>query len=134
MMPITGEVIMGRTTLGQRPPCLPAASTVCQWRTDQWPPLVAMAAPHSPPMSAWLELEGRPSHQVKMFQMMALIRAASTVVMLIAEASTRPLPIVLATAVPASAPTRFQKAAQTMAWRGVRTLVETTVAIAFAVS
>ena len=48
--------------------------------------------------------------------------------------STMPLPMVEATAVPMSAPVRLKKAAIAIACRGVRTLVETTVAIAFAAS
>ena len=50
------------------------------------------------------------------------------------SASTSPEEIVLATAVPHSAPIRFVLAASTTAWRGVRTLVETTVAMELAVS
>jgi hypothetical protein len=45
-----------------------------------------------------------------------------------------PLPMVEATAVPMSAPVRLKKAAIAIAWRGVSTFVETTVAIAFAAS
>ena len=66
--------------------------------------------------------------------MMAESRAASTVGMVTTFVSTRPLPMVAATAVPESAPTMFQHAAQIIAWRGVSTLVETTVAMALALS
>ena len=45
-----------------------------------------------------------------------------------------PFPIVEATAVPVRAPVRLKKAASAIACRGVRTFVETTVAIAFAAS
>ena len=48
--------------------------------------------------------------------------------------STRPDAIVLATAVPHSAPIRLVTAASKTACLGVRTLVETTVAIELAVS
>ena len=48
--------------------------------------------------------------------------------------STRPEAMVLATAVPHSAPSRLVAAASTTAWRGVSTLVETTVAMELAVS
>ena len=85
-------------------------------------------------MSAWLELEGRPSHQVMRFQTMAPTRAEKIVAMVTTLVSTSPLPMVVATAVPASAPMRLKKAAIQMAWRGVRTLVETTVAMALAAS
>ena len=66
--------------------------------------------------------------------MIAEVSAASTVVIVAAAGSTRPELMVLATAVPNRAPTRFQNAAHMTAMRGVRTLVDTTVAMAFAVS
>src|SRR6187551_2054474 len=132
--PTTGEVNIGSTTFGQRPIAAPLASVVDQTSTAQLPLAVASEAPHRPPMSAWLELEGRPSHQVSKFQMMALINAPKIVTMLTTPASTMPPLMVFATAVPASAPTRLKKAASQIAWRGVRTLVETTVAIALAAS
>ena len=44
----------------------------------------AMAAPQSPPTRAWLELDGRPNHQVTRFQMMAPKRPANTVAMVMA--------------------------------------------------
>ena len=51
------------------------------------------------------------------------------------EISTSPAPTVLATAVPnVKAATKLKKAAQTTALPGVRTRVETTVAIEFAAS
>src|SRR6187551_2478713 len=67
--PTTGEVNIGSTTLGHRPVAAPLASVADQTSTDQLPFAVASAAPHKPPISAWLELEGRPSHQVIRFQM-----------------------------------------------------------------
>ncbi len=66
--------------------------------------------------------------------MIAPTSAARIVIIVTTPVSTNPLPIVLATAVPVSAPTRFPTAASMIAWRGVRTFVETTVAIAFAAS
>jgi hypothetical protein len=71
---------------------------------------------------------------VNKFQTIAASSAHSTVVIVTAVASTSPELIVFATAVPTSAPIRFQNAAQITATRGVSTLVETTVAMAFAVS
>src|SRR5206468_10838846 len=124
--PASGDVIMGTTTFGH----IPAFHFI----TDQSPRAVASAAPHSPPMSEWLELEGNPAHQVAMFQAKAAISAQSTVDIVTTFVSTRPLPIVDATAPPRSAPVRLKNAAIAMAWRGVRTLVETTVAIALAAS
>ncbi len=47
---------------------------------------------------------------------------------------TKPLAIVAATAVPQKAPIRLVQAASIIAWRGVKTRVETTVAMALAAS
>src|SRR5947207_11712600 len=69
-----------------------------------------------------------------MFQLKAAISAHSTVANVTALVSTRPLPIVDATAPPSNAPVRLKNAAIAIAWRGVRTLVETTVAMALAAS
>src|SRR5688572_12443461 len=100
----------------------------------QSPLALANAAPHSPPIKASLELLGRPMYHVNKFQMIPPARAHATVVGLISEVSTRPEPIVLATAVPIRAPTRFQDADSRIAWRVVSALVATLVAMAFAVS
>src|SRR5688572_1893257 len=132
--PTSGDVTIGNTTFGHRPMAAPFASSPCQINTDQLPPDVPIAAPHKPPIRAWLELDGNPSHQVKRFQMIAATNAQRTVVIVAALGSTSPELMVFATAVPNSAPIRFQNAAQTTATRGVSTFVETTVAMAFAVS
>src|SRR5437762_1008689 len=124
--PAMGDVTMGTTTFGQTP--------ASHFMTDQLPRAVASAAPQRPPMSEWLELEGNPNHQVAMFHANAAIRAQSTVGIVTMLVSTSPLPIVDATAPPRSAPVRLKNAAIAMALRGVRTRVETTVAIAFAAS
>src|SRR5207253_1557386 len=107
-------VIIGSTTFGQRPAAAPLASVIDQMSTPQLPLAVASAAPQSPPINAWLELDGRPSHHVRRPHAMAASSAHKTVSMVTAVASTRPPLIVLATAVPARAPKRFQTAAQTM--------------------
>src|SRR6185312_4596779 len=60
--------------------------------------------------------------------------AQSTVVIVTTSVSTNPLPIVAATAPPSNAPVRLKNAAIAIAWRGGRTLVETTVAMALAAS
>ena len=130
---MSGEVNIGSTTLGQMPTCLPLTTSL-QMSTPQSPWAVAMAAPASPPMRAWLEDDGSPSHQVNRFHAMAPVRAATSVAMVTTPLSTSPLLMVPATAVPSMAPTRLKKAARAMAWRGVRTLVETTVAMALAAS
>ena len=104
--------------------------------TFQLPFEAPKLAPISPPTSAWVELEGMPNHQVSRFQMMPASIAQNTVRVVTATtlSSTIPLWIVFATAWPKNAPTRFMLAARSSAWRGVSTLVDTTVAMAFAVS
>ena len=65
---------------------------------------------------------------------MAPTRAAMTTAWVVVASSTRPAPIVLATAVPANAPMKLNEAAMRIASRGWSALVATDVAIAFAVS
>ena len=124
--PSTGEISIGTTSFGQSP--------VLHCKTLQSMFVDASAAPQSPPTSAWLELDGRPSHQVSRFQTIAPMSAARMLVMVIACGFTIPAPTVFATAVPRNAPSKLKNAASAMAWRGVSTFVETTVAIAFAAS
>src|SRR5688572_11271880 len=143
--PIIGATNIGTITLGTTPAALkkdtfsmtPAAFlavSLNQTMAFQSPPAVASAAPHKPPMSAWLELLGRPMYQVNRFQMIPLASAQATVVALIKEVSTRPEPIVLATAVPISAPIKFHEAESRIACRVESALVATLVAMALAVS
>ena len=124
--PASGDVTIGMTTLGQSP--------VSHFKTDQFPCAVAIVAPHNPPMSAWLELDGSPTNQVVMFQAKAAMSAHKTVAMVTTLVSTKPLPMVEATAPPRSAPVRLKTVAIAIACRGVSTLVETTVAMALAAS
>jgi hypothetical protein len=84
--------------------------------------------------AVWLELDGSPTHHVVIFQANAAISAQSIVVVVTTFVSTKPLPMVDATAPPKSAPVKLNTAAIAIACRGVRTFVETTVAIAFAAS
>src|ERR1043166_4746534 len=126
MKPASGEGIIGTTTFGHNP--------VCRLSPDQLPCAVAPAAPLTPPIKAWLELDGRPPNQVIMFQLNAAINAHKTVANVTAFVSTNPLPIVDATAPPNNAPVRLKKAAIAIACRGVKTLVDTTVAMALAAS
>ena len=60
--------------------------------------------------------------------------AATTTACVVVASSTRPLPIVFATAVPANAPMKLNDAAMRIAWRGLSARVATEVAMAFAVS
>lgn len=99
------------------------------WVSPAW----AIPPPTSPPIKAWDELEGMPKYQVIKFQVMAPISAAMTTSWETDE-PTIPDPIVLATAVPESAPKKFKPAAIRIAKKGVKTRVEITVAMAFAVS
>src|SRR5918995_3453040 len=97
------------------------------------PPL-ATPAPAKPPMSACEEEVGSPSHQVRKFQAMAPTSPAKITASLTTSGSTV-LPTVLATAVwKTRNATKLNSAAQMTASRGVRTLVETTVAIELAAS
>src|SRR6266849_10076081 len=86
-------------------------------------------------MSAWEELVGRPRMRVMRFQVMAPSSPARRTCWLMSSMWIMPLPMVLATAVPKTkAAMKFQKAAQTTARKGVRTRVETTVAMELAAS
>src|SRR6266849_1170839 len=86
-------------------------------------------------MSAWEELVGRPRMRVIRFQKMAPNKPASKTFWSTISMWTMPLPMVLATAVPKTkAATKFQKAAQATARKGVSTRVETTVAMEVAAS
>ena len=78
--------------------------------------------------------ERRPDLREEWFQIMAADSAQSTVSVVTYRVSTSPFPIVVATDTPAIAPMRLKPAAITTAWRGVRTRVETHVAIELAVS
>src|SRR5512140_1136814 len=106
--PASGDVTIGMITFQRRPlpnhQCLSLGTD--QIITFQLFPAAANAAPHKPPTKAWLELEGSPNHQVTRSQMIAPIKAHSMMSELMGTslASTKPDEIVLATAVPQSAP------------------------------
>ena len=101
--------------------------------TDPKPDL-ATAAPTIPPTRACDDELGRPRYQVSMFQKMAAMSADATRLLVTKVGSTMPLPMVLATAVVRKAPAKFRVADSRMAWRGERTRVDTTVAMALAAS
>jgi hypothetical protein len=92
------------------------------------------ADPITPPMSAWLELEGRPIYHVIRFHVIAPTRPARTMSSVIASESTRPLAIVAATLKETNAPAKLRTADMRTASRGESARVETLVAIEFAVS
>ena len=86
-------------------------------------------------VKAWEELVGRPRYQVKMFQPMAEKSVAAITVLSTMLGSTSPLPMVLATLRWNTAKaTKLKNAAQTTAAHGLRTRVETTVAMELAAS
>jgi hypothetical protein len=98
-------------------------------------PASTTAAPTSPPTRAWLELDGRPHHQVARFQATAAVSAAPTTVTVRDAGTWTIVAIVSATAAPStSGPSRLQTAARTIAGPGRAPLVATSVAIALAAS
>ena len=112
--PRKGETIIGTITLGSTPlpshQCAPPCHQMIEWTL---PSDAASAAPQRPPTRAWLELDGRPSHQVMRFQMVA---PSSALISRCEPTSTTPVSIrpeamVAATAVPQRAPARLVTAA-----------------------
>ena len=102
--PIRGELIIGTRTLSKMPCGLKAAG-----------PAATRVAPSRPPIRAWLLDDGRPSHHVSRFQAMAPMSAAATTAVVEVVSSTRPEPMVLATAVPAKAPMKLNDVAMMIA-------------------
>src|SRR5262249_8825285 len=98
--PAIGDVTMGTITFHNSPlPSHQCSLLGCdQMITCQLPPDAASAEPHNPPISAWLELEGSPNHQVIKFQMIAPNNAQMMMSEPIATSfeSTRPDEIVFA--------------------------------------
>src|SRR2546430_12072041 len=103
------------------------------------PPALARAAPIKPPMRVCDELEGMPDHQVSRFQVIAAIRPAKITRKLI-KCSFTDLEIVLPILnspmiyLETKKAAKLKTAAQSTAWKGVNTLVETIVAMEFAES
>src|SRR5437588_9732465 len=118
-----GDTIAGTITLSRTPVPLIAAV-----------PSAAQAAPTRPPISACDELEGSPSHHVVRFHAIAPSSAANTTVVLVAEAETIPLAIVVATLSEMNAPTKLSTAEYPTAMRGGIARVEIEAATALAVS
>src|SRR4030042_7174590 len=98
-------------------------------------PAAANPAPDSPATSAWVSLVGSPHRHARVLQITIAIMPEATVCRPTTSGLIIPVPMVVATAVPVtSAPTIFSIAAIVTAWRGERTRVETTVAIALGAS
>src|SRR5665213_3919503 len=110
------------------------ANLLCMPKIRDFGPAQASAAPQKPPMRACELEDGRPHHQVTRFHTMAPSRAASTTMGVMTAGSTMPLPMALATWVPKNMATKLKKAAHTTATPGVRTRVDTTVAMELAAS
>src|SRR5438045_3487115 len=117
--PAKGELTIGTMTFQSRPfPNQGRCRLGCdQIMTFQLLPAAARAEPHKPPISAWLELEGNPDHQVMRFQKIAPNNAQTMMseVRFTILASIRPDEIVLATAVPHIAPSKLVEAARIIA-------------------
>src|SRR5215204_1702767 len=121
-MPNSGDSGMNRMVFSRLP------------RSNAPKPALATPAPANPPMRACDEEVGRPSHQVRKFQLAAPMSPAKTTASLTTSGSTV-LPTVLATCVwKTRKAMKLNRAAQTTASRGVSTRVETTVAIELAAS
>src|SRR5690242_5801894 len=115
--PITGDAAAGMITFSHSP---------CH--STPFEPAFTSAAPHSPPTSAWVELEGSPSHHVRRFQAIAPRSAARSTWFDTRLVSISPLPTVFATAVVTNAPARFATAETRTAARGDIARVPTHVA------
>ena len=98
-------------------------------------PALAMPAPTRPPISACELLDGMPKIQVTIFQKMAPTSAAKITAGVTMLASMMPVPSVSATCRPKNRKAmKLKKAAQTTAYCGRSTRVETIVAIELAAS
>jgi hypothetical protein len=107
---------------------MPAASSAAM-------PALAMTAPTMPPISACELLLGMPHHQVMTFQLIAPMSAPNTTWVSTMPGCTMFLPTVVATERwKTKRATKLKKAANSTAWPGLSTPVETTVAIEFAAS
>ena len=98
-------------------------------------PELATAAPIKPPTRVCEELDGKPHHQVRRFQVIAAIRAAPITLRLITSGSTTPFAIVEETLRwKTRNAIKLKNAAIETAASGERTFVETTHAIELAES
>ena len=100
--------------------------------------VAAIVAPITPPISAWLELDGIVKYQVIRFHVIAPISAARTSRSPSPPVSTAgltiPFAIVAATLIEMNAPAKFRHAEMTTATIGLSAPVAIEVAIALAVS
>src|SRR5450759_2771195 len=104
-------------------------------QTTAWIPALARPAPTKPPISACELEDGIPSRCVRTCQTIAPASAPKITCALTTSASTMPRPTVSATCRPKNRKAmKLKNAAQTTAYCGRSTRVETMVAIAFAAS
>ena len=114
---------------------IPSAVFPSPPNTTALKPAFATPAPVNPPISAWLLLDGSPTPHVTRFQTIAPTSAPKMTCASMTPALTMPVPIVSATCSPNTANAmKLKNAAHTTAVLGLRTRVETTVAIEFAAS
>ena len=98
-------------------------------------PSLAIPAPSSPPINACELLDGMPSHQVTMFQVIAPISAPKITCASMTLAPTMPVPTVCATCSPKNRKAmKLKNDAHSTAYCGRSTRVDTMVAIEFAAS
>src|SRR5687768_17020773 len=121
--PANGAISDGISTFSRSP---------SHWTTSN--PAAATAEPRTPPISAWLELEGSPRYHVTRFQVIAPTSPAMTTSSVITSGITMPFAIVAATSRETNAPATLSTAAESTAALGDMARVETLVAIEFAVS
>ena len=99
------------------------------------PPALTRVAPTNPPTNVCDELDGKPKYQVTKFHTIAAVNAAAITVRFITLGSTIPFPIVVATCrEKTQTAAKLKNAASETALKGDSTLVDTTVAIEFALS
>src|SRR6185369_8701552 len=123
IIPITGETTVNINVFVQ-----PAGMITLN-------PALATALPAYPPIKACDELVGKPKYQVMRFQAIAPNSPAKMTRVSTILGSIIPEPTVFATpTTKVKAATKLKNAAQTTAWPGESTRVETTVAIEFAAS
>src|SRR5215469_14472918 len=107
MKPANGDTTIGRITFGTTPlPCHQCPPGCHQITAAKLLAEAAIAAPTRAPTSAWLELDGSPNHQVMRFHAVAASSAqiSNCGPAAITWVSISPAAMVLATAVPHSAP------------------------------
>src|SRR5258705_12346930 len=89
-------------------------------------PALAIPAPANPPISVCEELDGIPFHQVRRFQIIAAMRPEKTTGSVMNSGFTVLATVSATLSSNIQYATKLKNAAQSTAWNGVSTLVETT--------